>query len=89
MIINVDQNKLFPLWTQDFGGEKFVTSYENLTNPNWYYAVVYGQIRDAKYRENGIGDAEITVIYDDYQESLQHLDRLNSWKYYISAGLIK
>jgi hypothetical protein len=89
MIINIDKNKLFPLWSQDYGGEKFVTSYEQPINVNWYYAVVYGNIRDAKYQENGVGDAEIITMYDDYQEAVEHLTKLHSWKYYISAGWIK
>jgi len=87
MIINIDKNRLFPLWSQDYSGEKFVTSYETPISPNWYFAVVYGSIGTAKYKENGIS-GDVITIYDDFQEAREHLEKL-SWQYYISAGLIK
>jgi len=83
----LEQNKLYPLWTQDFGGEKFVTSYERSPEAKWYYAIMYGPISGAKFKENGIGDGEIIKIYNDYQQAVMHLDRVG-WKYYISAGWI-
>ena len=85
-MVNISKEKLYPLFTEDLSGQRNLTTWNETVPQEWFYAIVKGKITDAKYWNNGIGQNDVVIIYDNYFEAKAKLDKINSWDHYITAG---
>jgi len=86
--LDVPKENLYPLYTVDFDGESYPTTWMETTPQKWFFAVVKGRHIDAGYWNKGIGEnCELVEIFDNEVEALELLKTLNSG-YFLSVGWI-